>query len=155
MTPNRPIVGSEVLSSIGSPPHDPPPRVSNGFGPTGFDRGRTGNLGLSARVGPRKGEPVISLTETATAVIGEIAQQSGVPETAGLRITSDFDASGKPALAAALTSGPGPGDEVLECGRGRVFLDPEVAARLADRVLDAERNEGGEIVFHVRHPAEA
>lgn len=96
---------------------------------------------------------MLELTETATDVVGEITGEPELPDTAGLRITSDADEHGAPALAAVLTSGPGPRDEVLEVGRGRVYVDPAVADHLADRVLDAEKDAEGEIVFHVRRQA--
>jgi len=94
---------------------------------------------------------MLELTETATDVIGEITDEPELPDTAGLRITSDADEDGAQALAAVLTGGPGPQDEVIEVNRSRVYLDPAVADHLVDRVLDAEKNAQGEIVFHVRH----
>jgi Fe-S cluster assembly iron-binding protein IscA len=96
---------------------------------------------------------MLELTETATDVIGEITEEPEVPETAGLRITSDTGEDGAPALAAVLTAGPGPRDEVLEFARGRVFVDPAIAGHLADRVLAAERNADGEVLAHAHRVA--
>lgn len=98
---------------------------------------------------------MLEFTETATDVIGEITDEPDLPDTAGLRITSDADADGGQALAAVLTEGPGAEDEVLESGQGPVYVDPAVADHLADRVLDAEKDAEGEIVFHVRRQTEA
>jgi iron-sulfur cluster assembly protein len=98
---------------------------------------------------------MLEFTETATDVIGEITEEPELPDTAGLRITSDADEDGGQALAAVLTGGPGAQDEVLELDRGRVYVDPAVADHLADRVLDAEKDAEGEVVFHVRRQAEA
>ena len=96
---------------------------------------------------------MLELTETATDVIGEITDEPELPDTAGLRITSDADEDGARALAAVLTGGPGPQDVVLEFGRARVYVDLAVAGHLTNRVLDAEKAADGEVVFHVRRQA--
>ena len=96
---------------------------------------------------------MLELTDTATDVIGEITDEPELPDTAGLRITSDSDEDGARALAAVLTEGPGPQDVVLEVGRARVYVDLAVAGHLANRVLDAEKDADGEVVFHVRRQA--
>lgn len=96
----------------------------------------------------------MELTESANEVLEEITEDSSVPDTAGLRISAEDEGGDKPALAAALTSEPGPQDAVLEFEHGRVFLDPAVADRLADRILDAEVGADDEVVFHVRRHTE-
>ena len=52
---------------------------------------------------------------------------------------------------AFLTDRPGPGDEVLEVRHGRLYLAPAAVGRLADKVLDAETVEDGDVVFHLKH----
>jgi hypothetical protein len=96
----------------------------------------------------------MELTETASDVLGDMTEDPAVPDTAGLRISTEKDDVERPVLAAALTAEPGPDDEVLEFGHGRVFLDPAVVSRVADRVLDAEVGPDDEVVFHIRRRAE-
>jgi iron-sulfur cluster assembly protein len=92
----------------------------------------------------------MELTDAASEVLGGMTQDPTVPDAAGLRICADEGDVERPALAAALTAEPGADDEVLEFGGVRVFVDPAVADRVADRVLDAEVGPDDEVVFHIR-----
>jgi Fe-S cluster assembly iron-binding protein IscA len=96
---------------------------------------------------------MLMLTDAAATAITQLTSQPNMPETTGLRIVPNPDDTQGPALAAALTSGPGPQDEVLEVHQARVFLEPEAAEQLADKVLDAETADGGQIAFHLRPQA--
>lgn len=94
---------------------------------------------------------MLVLTEAAAETIDALTAESGLPESAGLRIstmTGGERAAG--AWNAALTAGPGPKDEVFQVRGGRLYLDPVAAGRLADKVLDADTAQDGEVVFHVR-----
>ncbi len=96
---------------------------------------------------------MLVLTEAAAETIDELTGRPGLPESAGLRI-STLD-GGEPTAQteswnAALTSGPGPKDEVFQVRSGHLYLDPTAAGRLADKVLDVQTAEDGEVVFHVR-----
>ncbi|MBR7829386.1 adhesin [Actinospica sp. MGRD01-02] len=93
---------------------------------------------------------MLTLTDAAATAINQLTSQPNMPETTGLRIAPSPDESQGAALAAALTSGPGPEDEVLEVHEARVYLEPEAAQQLSDKVLDAETAAGGQIAFHLR-----
>lgn len=93
---------------------------------------------------------MLMLTDAAATAINQLTSQPNMPDTTGLRIVPNPDNTHGPALAAALTSGPGPEDEVLEVHQARVYLEPEAAEQLADKVLDAETAAGGQIAFHLR-----
>jgi Fe-S cluster assembly iron-binding protein IscA len=95
----------------------------------------------------------MELTEAAGEVLGGMTEDPAVPDTAGLRICAEKDDVERPALTAVLTAGPGADDEVLEFGGVRVFVDPSVADRVSDRVLDAEVADD-EVVFHIRRRTE-
>lgn len=93
---------------------------------------------------------MLLLTKAAAAAIGELATQPELPESAGLRITSSA-VPDEPAWGAALTAGPGPRDEVYDVAQGHLYLDPEAADRLTDKILDAQTVDDGDVVFHVKH----
>lgn len=93
---------------------------------------------------------MLTLTDAAATAINQLTSQANMPETTGLRIAPSTEDTNGPALAAALTTGPGPEDQVLEVHEALVYLEPEAAAQLADQVLDAETASGGRIAFHLR-----
>jgi Fe-S cluster assembly iron-binding protein IscA len=98
---------------------------------------------------------MLMLTDAAATAINQLTSQPDMPETTGLRIAQSPDDTRGAALAAALTTGPGPEDQVLEVHEARVYLEPEAAEQLADKVLDAETAAGGQIAFHLRPQAAA
>jgi len=83
---------------------------------------------------------VLAISEDAAAAIRGIVGSSGVPEGAGLRITREVnaDAEGEPRtdLRLSVVAAPEEGDQVLE--DERVFVDPDAAGLLDNRLLDAD-----------------
>jgi iron-sulfur cluster assembly protein len=83
---------------------------------------------------------VLAISEDAAAAIRGIVGSSGVPEGAGLRITREVnsDAEGEPRtdLRLSVVAAPEEGDQVLEAER--VFVDPDAAELLDNRLLDAD-----------------
>jgi iron-sulfur cluster assembly protein len=83
---------------------------------------------------------VLAISEDAAAAIRGIVESQGVPEGAGLRITREesTDAGGgaRTDLRLSVVAGPREGDEVLEAER--VFVDPDAADLLDDKLLDAD-----------------
>ncbi|WP_166873915.1 MULTISPECIES: iron-sulfur cluster assembly accessory protein [unclassified Salinibacterium] len=90
---------------------------------------------------------MLTLTETASTVVKNIAAQSLGTEDGGLRVSSDE--AGGSALNVAIAAGPEPADEVIESGGAHVYLEPIVATALADKVLDAEVAEDGSVRFAI------
>ena len=89
---------------------------------------------------------MLTLTENATSLIKNLAEQTAVAENAGLRIsTTEGDAG----LAVDLTPAPEPTDQVVESSGARVFLEPNAAVVLDDKVLDAQLDEGGAVTFAI------
>jgi iron-sulfur cluster assembly protein len=84
--------------------------------------------------------PVLCISEDAATAIRGIVGAPGVPEGAGLRITRELntDARGEPRtdLRLSVVAAPEQGDEVLE--EERVFVDPDAADLLDDKLLDAD-----------------
>jgi Fe-S cluster assembly iron-binding protein IscA len=83
---------------------------------------------------------VLAITEDAAAAIRGIVGGSGVPEGAGLRITqevsTEVEGQTRTDLRLSLVAAPEEGDEVLEAER--IFLEPEAAAFLDNKLLDAD-----------------
>jgi Fe-S cluster assembly iron-binding protein IscA len=88
---------------------------------------------------------MLDLTDSATSVIRSIAERPESPDDAGLRVTAGGENTGRLAVAAA--AGPQEGDQVVEKEGARVFLDPQAAVILDDKVLDAQVGDEGGVEF--------
>jgi iron-sulfur cluster assembly protein len=99
---------------------------------------------------------VLAISEDAAAAIRGIVESQGVPEGAGLRITreetTDPGGNTRTDLRLSVVAGPQEGDEVLEAER--VFVDPDAAGLLDDKLLDADY-VGDEVRFSLDVQAEA
>lgn len=89
---------------------------------------------------------MLTLTENASKLIKNLAEQTAVAEDAGLRIAST-DAGAN--LTVDLTPAPEPTDQVVEADGARVFLEENAAAALDDKVLDAQLDDGGAVSFAI------
>lgn len=76
------------------------------------------------------------------AVDGLLRGNPEVPEEAGLRIGT----AGESQLTIGIAPEPAPGDQVIEEGGARVFVDSDAAPILDEVQLDA-RQEGDQIAF--------
>ncbi len=91
---------------------------------------------------------MLVLTEAAAEVVKSITTAPQAPDGAGLRIASSAAEPENPgALRVTAAAGPGENDQVIEVGGARVFVEPQAAAYLEDKVLDAELDEQGEAHF--------
>jgi iron-sulfur cluster assembly protein len=89
---------------------------------------------------------MLAVTENATSVIQQLTERPELPDGAGLRIASSEEA---PNLTVAPAGAPEDGDQVLDNEGARVFLEPEAATILDDKVLDARVNDSGGVEFLV------
>jgi iron-sulfur cluster assembly protein len=89
---------------------------------------------------------MLAVTENATSVILQLTDRPELPDGAGLRIANSPEA---PNLTVSPASAPEEGDQVVEEGGARVFLESEAAAMLDDKVLDARVNDAGGVEFLV------
>jgi Fe-S cluster assembly iron-binding protein IscA len=96
-----------------------------------------------------KGEfRMLILTDTAAEVVKSITSTPQAPDSAGLRIASAAPESGDPAaLQVTAATGPSENDQVVEASGARVYLEPEAAAYLDDKVLDAQVDGQGKAHF--------
>jgi iron-sulfur cluster assembly protein len=80
---------------------------------------------------------MLAITEDAAAAIKGIVDAPGLPAGAGLRITQEPQVEGGRAdLRLSVVAEPEEGDEVL--ADERIFVAPEAAKLLDDRLLDAD-----------------
>jgi iron-sulfur cluster assembly protein len=88
---------------------------------------------------------MLDLTANATSVIRSIAERPELPDEAGLRVATGGGDSGHFSVAA--TGAPEQGDLIVEKEGARVFLDPQAAVILDDKVLDVQVGEEGKVEF--------
>lgn len=89
---------------------------------------------------------MLTLTDNATTLIKNLADQTAVAENAGLRISTGADAA---QLSVDLTPAPEPNDKIIETDGARVFLEENAALALDDKVLDAHMDDAGAVRFQI------
>lgn len=90
---------------------------------------------------------MLTVTDNAAFAIRTIAGQTDAPEETGVRISPATEEGGAGELALSVTEGPLPEDQVIETQGARLFVDSDVADSLADRALDAQVTEQGQVQF--------
>ena len=102
---------------------------------------------------------MLVLTEAAAEVVKSVTLTPQAPQGAGLRIASPVAEPETPgSLELVAAAGPAENDQVLEAAGARVFLEPNAALYLADKVLDAQVDPQGNARFSLgvqRPPSEA
>ncbi len=96
---------------------------------------------------------MLTITPPAAEAIESIVSATeGASEDAGLRISQGMDSEGRSSLALAVVEEPEAGDEVIEEAGAPVFLAPDAAPLLDDKVLDV-RYDAGQVGFVVGEQA--
>ena len=91
---------------------------------------------------------MLVLTETAAEVVKAITSTPDAPQEAGLRIASSATAPGQAGdLQLSAAPGPGQDDQVIEASGAHVYVEPQAAAYLDDKVLDAQVDGEGRAHF--------
>ena len=90
---------------------------------------------------------MLVLTEAAAEVVKAIASTPQAPEGSGLRIMSSAGSADPGALQVTAAPGPNENDQVVEAAGAHVYLEPQAAAYLEDKVLDAEVDSEGKAHF--------
>ncbi|HEX2319972.1 MAG TPA: iron-sulfur cluster biosynthesis family protein [Streptosporangiaceae bacterium] len=96
---------------------------------------------------------MLTLTDNAVSAIRTLTTQPDLPQDTGLRIMAQGD-GGSSSFQLALAEAPTAGDQVVEEGGARVFVEPTAAAALDDKALDAQVNEQGDLAFRIADQAE-
>lgn len=94
---------------------------------------------------------MLTLTENAAAVIRNIEGREDLPMGTGMRIAANADGG----LDLELRPAPEEGDQVLDDGGARLFLDHDAAIMLDDKALDAAVDPAGSVRFAVTEQEEA
>lgn len=89
---------------------------------------------------------MLTLTDNAADIVKQIAETVPESDQPGLRI-SEGEPGVDGSLALAPVQAPEPGDEVVDAGGARVFLDETAAQLLGDKVLDAQVDPDGSVQF--------
>ena len=89
---------------------------------------------------------MLAVTDNAATVIRDLTSQKEVPSGSGLRIAAD---ASEGSLTLSLVPEPEVGDQVLDQGGARLFLDQDAAQILDDKELDAAVDETGSVQFAV------
>ena len=93
---------------------------------------------------------MLAVTEAAADAIAAITAQEGVAQEGGLRFAIRAVDDSQAALALSVEAAPAEGDQVVTAEEGaQVFLEPQAAEFLADKVLDVEEDGEGQLNFAV------
>lgn len=94
---------------------------------------------------------MFAVTRDAVEAVRAAVDALSAPESAGIRISlapHSFNGHG-PSIAVELVDAPGADDEMLYGDGAKVFVAPEAAGALEDKVLDAEIAPQGQIKFAI------
>jgi iron-sulfur cluster assembly protein len=94
---------------------------------------------------------MLTLTDQAVAAIRDLTTRPGLPAETGLRIAPQDNGTG--GLSLSLSEGPQAGDQVIEDAGVQVYVQPDAAAALDDKALDARVGETGEVSFQLQPQA--
>ena len=93
---------------------------------------------------------MLAVTEAAADAISALTAQEGVQDQGGLRFAMRSLENSQTALALSVAPAPADGDEVVTADAGaQVFLEPEAAEFLSDKVLDVQQDAEGQLNFAV------
>jgi Fe-S cluster assembly iron-binding protein IscA len=93
---------------------------------------------------------MLLLTQAAAEVVKSVTTTPQAPDGAGVRIASAPEPEGPPGLRLTATAGPLENDQVIETAGARVFVEPQAAAFLADKILDARLDDEGNAHFSLQ-----
>jgi iron-sulfur cluster assembly protein len=98
---------------------------------------------------------MLAVTEAAADAISALIAQEGVQDQGGLRFAIRTVDDSQAALALSVAPAPADGDEVVTADAGaQVFIEPQAAEFLSDKVLDVQEDPDGQLNFAVLERAE-
>jgi iron-sulfur cluster assembly protein len=92
---------------------------------------------------------VLTLTPTAAEAVRQLVASAPIDDDGGLRISAGETTPAGTALRITLVESPETQDQSVDEQGAHVYLEPEVAQFLDDKVLDAQVDEG-RVSFAVR-----
>lgn len=87
---------------------------------------------------------MLQVTDSAVNVLEEARQGQGVPEGHAVRIGTQADPQGQPAIALGFVEGPMEGDQPVEQNGLTVLVAPELVEPLAQMKVDVESTPEGD-----------
>jgi Fe-S cluster assembly iron-binding protein IscA len=94
---------------------------------------------------------MLTLTDSAVSAIRTLTSQEESAGDTGLRIMAQNE--GSSSFQLALADGPMAGDQVVEEGGAKVYVESAAAAVLQDKALDAQMTEQGDLAFRIADQA--
>ncbi|MDQ3849058.1 MAG: Fe-S cluster assembly protein HesB [Actinomycetota bacterium] len=94
---------------------------------------------------------MLTVSRAAAQAIRRLIDSTELSGSAGIRIAAADPPAGGTALELALVESPQPDDQVVCADEVSVFVEAQLAALLADKMLDAEVAHG-EVAFALREP---
>jgi len=99
---------------------------------------------------------MLALTDAAAQAISALTAQEGQTDNGGLRFAVQAQQDSGAQLALSVAPAPEEGDQVVGSdGGAKVFLEPQAAMFLDDKVLDVQQDEQGQLNFAVLPQQEA
>jgi iron-sulfur cluster assembly protein len=93
---------------------------------------------------------MLAMTDAAAEAISALTAQEGQQEAGGLRFAVQNEQDQGAQLALSVAPAPESGDQVLGTdGGAKVFLEPQAAQFLDDKVLDVQQDDEGQLSFAV------
>jgi iron-sulfur cluster assembly protein len=92
---------------------------------------------------------VLTLTPTAADAVRRLVDDAPADTAEGLRIAPGHATAAGTSLELSIVDGPELDDQEISDGDARVYLEPEVAMFMDDKVLDAQLEENG-VRFSIR-----
>lgn len=87
---------------------------------------------------------MLQVTDSAVAVLEDARKGQGVPAEHGVRIGTQTDPNGQPAIALGFVETPMEGDELIEQSGTKVFVAPELVEPLSAMIVDVEEAPDGD-----------
>ncbi|WP_020500222.1 iron-sulfur cluster biosynthesis family protein [Sciscionella marina] len=98
---------------------------------------------------------MLAMTEAAVKAIGALTTQEGQQQGNGLRLAMQNEPEAESQLVLSVAATPEKDDQVLGSNEGaKVFLEPQAARFLDDKVLDVQQDDQGELNFAVMQQSE-
>jgi Fe-S cluster assembly iron-binding protein IscA len=98
---------------------------------------------------------MLTVTDAAAEAVSALLTQEGHQQESGLRFTMHNEQEAEPQLALSVATSPEQDDQVLGSDDGaKVFLQPQVAQFLDDKVLDVQQDDEGQLNFAVMPQSE-
>ena len=94
---------------------------------------------------PARSLTVFTVTDPAVEAIRILTSKPGLPENSGLRIVHQDNIGG---IELSIASEPDTGDQIIETGGVRLFVQTEAAALLGGKTLNAEIADD-DVVFRI------